>query len=182
MSNKISLGFVLPVDEVDRAGRHYTFEASAAERATLIERFDLIDITSFRADFEVKDRGEAQGIFISGSLKAALTQRCVVTLEPVGEEVETDFTLMLVDSEMADRMDEEEVYLDPDAPEYDALEGKEIPLGEIIAQTLSINMDPYPRAEDVELSVDKKAGISVNEPEEKRPNPFAVLEKLRDES
>ncbi|WP_417461788.1 YceD family protein [Kordiimonas sp.] len=182
MSSKISLGFVLTVDEVERTGRAYSFEASEAERATLTERFDLVDIAGFRADFEVKDRGEAQGIFISGTLRAALTQRCVVTLEPVAEELETEFTLMLVDPEMADRMDEEEVYLDPNAPEYDALEGKEIPLGEIIAQTLSINMDPYPRAKGIELSLDNKEGISVNEPEEKRPNPFAVLEKLRDES
>lgn len=182
MSNKISLGFVLAVDEVDRAGRAYSFEASETERTILVERFGLIAIEDFRADFEVRDCGKDQGILIAGRLNAALTQRCVVTLEPVAEEVATEFALMLVEPEMADRMDEEEVYLDPDAPEYDALEGREIALGEIIAQTLSINMDPYPRAEGVELSLDKKEGISVNEPEAKRPNPFAALEKLRDES
>ncbi|WP_417463560.1 YceD family protein [Kordiimonas sp.] len=182
MSTNISLDFVLAADEVDRSGRKYSFEASDAERAVLAERFGLIDLAIFRADVEVKDQGEAQGIFVSGSLKASLTQRCVVTLEAVHEDVATDFTLMLVEPEMADRMDEEEVYLDPDAPEYDAIEDGKILLGDVIAQTLSINMNPYPRAEGVELNIENKKGISVNEPQEKRPNPFAVLEKLRDES
>ncbi|WP_417449020.1 YceD family protein [Kordiimonas sp.] len=182
MSKDISLTFSLAVSEVDREGRRYRLRASEEECKALAGRFDLVDFSRLEADVEVKDKGAEAGIEIAGTLEAVLTQRCIVTLDPVAESIKTDFTLMLVEPEMADRMDEEEVYLDPDAPEYDALEGDNIPLGEIIAQTVSINMDPYPRVEGAELSVDNKKDISVNAPEMKRPNPFAALEKLRKES
>ncbi|WP_020398835.1 YceD family protein [Kordiimonas gwangyangensis] len=182
MSKDISLDFMLPVQEVERDGRSYRLEASEAELAALAERFNLIEFGSLKADIEVKDRGAEQGIFVTGTLDAAFTQRCIVSLEPVAEEMSTSFELMLVDEATADRMDAEEVYLDDDAPEYDALEGDMIPLGEIVAQTVSINMNPYPRAEDAELNVGNKKNISVNEEELKKPNPFAVLDKLRKES
>ena len=182
MSKDISLGFMLPVQEVERSGRSYRLDASQSDLASLAERFNLIEFKSLTADIQVKDRGAEQGIFVTGTLDAAFTQRCIVSLEPVEEQLSTPFELMLVDEATADRMDAEEVYLDDNAPEYDALEGDMIPLGEIVAQTVSINMNPYPRAEDAEISVGNKKNISVNEEELKKPNPFAVLDKLRKES
>ncbi len=182
MSKDISLDFKLPVQEVEREGRSYHLEATEAERKALAERFGLIGFGSLVADLEVRDRGAEEGIFVTGNLKASYTQRCIVSLEPVGEELETSFELMLVDEATADRMDADEVYLDDAAPEYDALEGNLVPLGEIVAQTVSINMNPYPRAEDAVLNVGNKKNISVNEEEMKKPNPFAVLDKLRKES
>ncbi|WP_262691537.1 YceD family protein [Kordiimonas aestuarii] len=182
MSKEISLNFTLPLTDVDREGRAYHLEASEEECNALAERFDLAGFSALKADVQVKDKGPDVGIEVSGQLEAALTQRCIVTLDPVTETVKSDFTLMLVSPEMADRMDEEEVYLDPAAPEYDALEGDIIPLGDIVAQTVSINMNPYPRVEGAEISIENKKDISVNEPELKKPNPFAVLEKLRKES
>lgn len=182
MSKDISLDFMLPVQEVERAGRSYHLDASETERKMLAERFNLIDVKSLTADVEVKDRGETEGIFVTGRIDAAYTQRCIVSLEPVEEQMSTTFELMLVDEATADRMDADEVYLDDNAPEYDALEGDMIPLGEIVAQTVSINMNPYPRAEDAVLNVGNKKDISVNEAELEKPNPFAVLSKLRKES
>ena len=182
MTNPHSLAFILPVAEVEREGRDYRFAASEDERRVLADRFDLVSVEALSADVTVRDAGTEQGILVSGTLTASLHQRCIVSLEPVPESYTTDFSLLLVDPEMAARMDEEEVYLDPEAPEYDALEGKEIPLGEIVAQTLSITMNPYPRAEGSELNVGNKKGISINEPEQTRENPFAALESLRKES
>ena len=182
MSKDISIGFMLPVQEVERDGRSYHLEASEADCKALVERFDLVDFKKLTADVTVQDRGTEEGIFVSGKLKAAYTQRCIVSLEPVEESLETEFSLMLVDAETADRMDADEVYLDDNAPEYDALDGDMIPLGEVVVQTVSINMNPYPRAEDAKLSVGNKKDISVNEAELEKPNPFAVLAEMRKES
>ena len=90
--------------------------------------------------------------------------------------------MLLVDPEMADRMDLDESYLDPNSIEYDALEGDLVDVGEIVAQTLSISMDPYPKAKGASVKAPKNVNISVNEPELEKPNPFAVLSKLKDKS
>ncbi|NVJ69256.1 MAG: DUF177 domain-containing protein [Alphaproteobacteria bacterium] len=182
MTEHHSLAFTIKVSETEREAKEFSLVATEDECKALAERFDLIAIDSLQGTLSVRDAGKDEGVHVHGQLAAKFTQRCIASLKPVEESLETSFDLMLVDPEMADRMDDEGVYLDADAPDYDALEGDIIPLGEILAQTLSISMNPYPRAEGAELEVGKKPGISTNEPELERPNPFAVLAKTRDES
>ncbi|MCJ9430407.1 YceD family protein [Kordiimonas marina] len=181
MTKTYTLAFKLPVEELDREHRHYVVEATEAERAQLVERFDIVALNSLSAEVDAWDGGDER-FHLKGHLKADLVQRCITTLADVPEKIDSSFELMLVDAATADRMDAEEAYLDPAVPDYDAIEGNEIGLGEIVAQTLAISMNPYPRAEGAELEASSGGKVSVNEPELKRPNPFAVLEKLRDES
>ncbi len=182
MADTHSLDFSLDVSELEREPKTFDLAATDAQRAALAERFGLIDLASLEGVMSVHDAGPDTGVMVRGTLKASLTQRCIASLEPVDELLDTKFELTLVDPEMADRMDEEGVYLDENAPEYDALEGDSILLGEILAQTLSISMNPYPRAEGAEVATTKKDGISINEPALERPNPFAALAKTRDRS
>jgi len=182
MADMHSLEFSIEIAELERDPKTFDLQATDAQCAAVAERFDLIALSALSGKLRVHDAGADSGIHVEGTLKAALTQRCIASLEPVEETLDTNFELMLVDPEMADRMDEEGVYLDEEAPEYDALEGDVVPLGEILAQTLSISMNPYPRAEGAEVAASKKAGVTVNESELERPNPFAVLAKTRDES
>jgi len=181
MTKTHNLSYMLPVDELEREPRHYVVMANEAERAELVNRFGIVALNALSAEVDVWDGG-VDGLRLKGHLKADLVQRCITTLEDVPEKIDSSFELMLVDAETADRMDAEEAYLDPEIPDYDAIEGKEIALGEIVAQTLAISMNPYPRAEGAELEASSGGKVAVNEPELKRPNPFAVLEKLRDES
>lgn len=182
MSNAQSLACTVSISELDREPQSFSLVASEADLALVAERFDLISVERLEGSMDVSDAGQGQGIIVRGHIKAAFTQRCIASLQPVKETLDTDFELMLVDPEMADRMDDDGVYLDAEAPDYDALEGEDVPLGEILAQTLSISMNPYPRAEGAELAAGKNTAVTVNEPELERPNPFAVLAKSRDES
>lgn len=182
MTDKHSLDCSIKIADLEREPKHFKLVATEAQCKDLAERFDLVAIESLSGDMSVWDEGADSGVHVKGSISAKLTQRCIASLKPVEETLETDFELMLVDPAMADRMDDEGVYLDPDAPDYDALEGDIVPLGEVLAQTLSISMNPYPRAEGAELEAKKLSGVSVNEPELEKPNPFAVLAKTRDES
>lgn len=182
MADTHSLDFLLDISELEREPKTFDLEATDVQRAAIVERFGLIDLASLSGSVSVHDAGAETGVIVQGKIKASLTQRCIASLEPVEERLDTEFELMLVDPEMADRMDEEGVYLDEKAPEYDALEGDSIPLGEILAQTLSISMNPYPRAEGAMVAPPEKGGITINEPALERPNPFAVLAKTRDES
>ncbi len=177
-----SLKFSLSVAEVKKEAQHYKVEAREEECQVLAKRFSLPKVKSLKAFVKVWDGGKKEGIYVAGELVSDVTQSCGVSLEEIDETVKTDFELLLVDPETADRLDADEAYLNPDLPEYDALEGDEIPIGEIIAQTLSMSLNPYPRSENTEVTISKSSKISLNEAELEKPNPFAVLQKLRDES
>jgi len=182
MTSTTDLSLVLRASTLEKKPTKAVLVASAADKASLAERFGLVSLESLNADVEIRNNGADKGVLIEGHLKAAFSQRCVATLAEVPEVLDTDFSLLLVDPEMALRMDEEESYLDPDAPDYDALEGDDIDVGEIVAQTLSISMNPYPRAEGGVVNAPKNRHITLDEPELEKPNPFAALSKLKDKS
>lgn len=182
MSKKTDLSLKLVAAEIEREPRSYELEATGEQLAVLTERFELIALNSLSAQVDIHSRGGDDGIFIKGHVKADLVQRCIASLAEVPEQVDTSFSLLLVDPETADRMDADENYLDADEPEYDALEGDTVEVGEVVAQTVAISMNPYPRAEGVELSAGNKKDISFNQPELEKENPFAALSKLKDES
>ena len=182
MTKTHTLSLTLKASELEQDPLAFTIKALDSEREELVERFGLVSLDSLEAEGSVRNKGLGEGVLVKGHLKAKLAQHCIVSLGEVVEELDTSFELLLVDPEMADRMDEDESYLDPDAPEYDALEGDDIAVGEIVAQTLSISMNPYPKISGADVNMPQNANISMNEPELEKPNPFAALSKLKDKS
>ena len=126
----------------------YTIEANEAERAALAERFELVSLGRLVAEVALhRDRGD---IRVEGKLEASLVQSCVVTLEPVPEEIDESFVVLYrpgLDEDEADRLALE----DPDGDLVEPLAGDAIDIGEAVAQSLSVAMEPYPRAPGVEL-------------------------------
>jgi hypothetical protein len=125
-------------------------EASAAERAALARRFDLLALD--RLEAEVTLRWTAGGVLrLDGRLRAAATQRCVVTLEPVPQAIDEPFVLRYSRHAEAEAEDGDgESGFDPDAPE--PLPAAGLDLGEEVAQALSLALDPYPRAPGASLA------------------------------
>lgn len=140
-------------------------EADAAECAAIAARLGILSVGSFAAELFVQH--ELSGdINVFGTLKAEAEQACVVTLDPVREQVEAQISQRYTAREDA----EEEEGEDPLEP---IAEG-EIELGEMLVQNLALALDPYPRAPDAAFeAVDDDAG----EPS----GPFAALAALRDE-
>lgn len=182
MGKILDFVFTLGVDDVHHDGRTYQLKASKNQLSDLADRFKLVVLNSFSADISVQSEAKTDTIWIRGNIEADLVQQCVVTLGDVPEQVSDSFELMLVSPELAEQMDEDEVYLDPKAPDYDAFEGAIIPVGDVVAQTLSVLMDPYPKQPNAKLKAPNGQGVAVNEELEEKPNPFAVLSKLRDKS
>lgn len=184
MSNSekpMAMNCVLKQAEIDEKPAAYSLEATAEERTVLSERFGLQSFDHLEAQVTVARRPSDQAIEITGQVIANLAQTCVATLSAVPEEIDASFHLLLVDEAQAQAWDREEYYLDDTAPEYDALEGESVDLGEIIAQTVSIHMNPFPRSSG-ELDQPLPAGVTVEGPELEKPNPFAALSKLKDKS
>jgi len=139
----LTLASELSVDRL-ASGRPYNciVEPTADEVADLAERFDFIAIESMRA--EVIVRKVAKDCWdLSGRLTAKVTQRCVLTGEPVPELV--DFTLEERYVRDADSDGEVEVTLEGAEP----LVGGAIDVGEMVAQSLGVAVTPWPRTESM---------------------------------
>ncbi len=182
MSKKADLSLNLVAAEIDREVKSYELTATPDQLEDIRKRFDLVALNSMSASVAVNSKANDEGILLEGHVRADLVQRCIASLADVPEIVDAPFTLLLVDPETANRMDADESFLDTDQPEYDALEGDIVEVGEIVAQTVAISMNPYPRAEGAELTGLQNKDISFNEPELEKKNPFAALGKLKDQS
>lgn len=182
MTQSGNLRTTLATEELQSGPRQYRIQATDADLSDLAERFKIVSISKLEAAIKVQERTDPQAVVIEGELAAELVQQCVVTLRDVPETIGEAFELWLVAPDIADAFDEDEKYADPDAPDYDAFEGDKVPLGEIIAQTLSVMMNPYPRVPGAEVKPVAGQGVTVNEELEQRPNPFGVLAQMRDKS
>lgn len=151
--------------------RDMKVEASEAEREALAQRFDLERIDALEAEIALVRTGET--VKATGTLRAAVTQRCVASNVPVEAKVEAPFDIAFGPPPAAEG--EEEVELDASDCDTVFYRGDEIDVGEAVAETLLLSLDPWPRAPDAD-AVLKQAGIK--DPEE--VGPFAALAALRD--
>lgn len=145
--------------------------ATADECAALARRFDLVRIDSLRAAITLVPEGPA--VNATGRMQASFVQSCAISGEDVPVTVDEPLTLRFVPPATAHRPDEE---VELDAGDCDEIEfsGTRMDLGEAVAQSLALAIDPYlegPEAEKVRAS-GKLAG-------EEASGPFAALAKLR---
>lgn len=151
--------------------RQVEIEADAAERAALAVRFGLQSLDSLSASATFHP--VAAGIEASGRMKAKAVQSCVITAEPVPTRIDQPFTIRFVAPDAAPESEE----LELDAEDCDVMDhdGHGIDLGEAIAQTLGLALDPYPRAPSADARI-KEIGIL----SEEEAGPFGALAALKD--
>ena len=146
-------------------------EATAEERAALARRFGLQDVAELKAQVTVTP--VAAGIDVAGHMTGRATQICVVTGEPVPAFVSQDFGVRFVAPEAAPEAEEIELNAEEcDIMEYD---GQAIDIGEAVAQTLDLALDPYPRSANAEARL-REAGVLA----EGEAGPFGALAALKE--
>lgn len=156
----------------------HEFEANATERQALARRFGLLSLDLFRVSVRLKHSHGGSVIRMTGRLEAELQQACVVTLEPVRNRIEEDFSLSF--NLASARQQGGEVVIDvagEDPPEPVPPEGLDI--GEIAAQQLALAIDPYPRARGVSLDALEWPGRSATGQADEE-GPFAALRPLKE--
>jgi uncharacterized metal-binding protein YceD (DUF177 family) len=158
------------LDQIGAGATSVTIAAEPDERAALAARFDLLAIDRLEATCTL--RRDATGIRVSGHLSAAVVQRCVVTDAPVHAAVDEAFDLRLL-PEPADAA--EEVELSADECDTVFYTGAALDLGEAVAETLALALDPYPRSPEA-AAVLREAGVI----SEEEAGPFGALKDLRD--
>ncbi len=128
-------------------GDTLTLEANADERAALARRFGLPAIESLTAEIDLEEDGKA--FRASGSLSAEITQNCAISGEPFTTSIEEALALRFIEESQLDRepateLDEEfEIELDADELDEIGYSGDSFDLGEAIAQTLGLAINPY---------------------------------------
>lgn len=146
-------------------------EADEAERAALAHRFAIVAIERLSA--EVALEPTRKGVAATGTLEAEIVQACAVSAEDVAVTVREPISLRFVPERGPSRPDEE-VELDAAALEEIEFAGNRFDLGEAVAQTLALAIDPFlegPGADEFR----KSSGFFGEE----RENPFAALGKLK---
>jgi hypothetical protein len=160
------------VHEVPASGRRFELEADAATRAAIAKSADLRALPRLQAAFDVSRQG-AEGLHVVGRIRATVGQLCVVSLDPVDNEVEEMVDLIFVPGATVAAGDAPgretlEVAAD-EGPE--PLVNDTVDLGAIATEFLILGIDPYPRKPD---AVFEAPAI-----EDASEHPFAALAALR---
>ncbi|MFM7029349.1 MAG: YceD family protein [Chakrabartia sp.] len=146
--------------------------ATPDEAAALAQRFGLQGIEKLAARARII--AGTDGIDVTGRMTARATQSCVVTGDAVPAVLDQDFAIRFIAPDAA-MPEAEEIELsaeDCDVMEHD---GQAIDLGEAVAQTLGLALDPYPRSAGAQDRL-KAAGVL----SEEQAGPFGALAALKD--
>ncbi|WP_174274932.1 YceD family protein [Sphingomonas bacterium] len=151
--------------------RAVAIAADAAERAALAARFDLLRLDTLEAGATLTRDKDV--ISAEGRLRARVVQACVATGVALPRAIDAPFTIRFVPETDAP---DEEIEVAPDALDDMAYAGNSIDLGEAVAQTLALALDPFPRAPDAD-AVLREVGV-LQEGEATAPTALAGLRDL----
>lgn len=153
-------------------GKQVRIEATEAERAALAERFGLVRIDSLEAEALLSRAGE-RAVEVSGTLKARFVQACAVSAEDLPVSVNEPLFFRFVPESKAHEPDEE---IELDAGDCDEIEyaGTHFDLGEAVAQSLALSIDPFLTGPDAEAA---REAAGIGTPEDQ--GPFAALKGLK---
>ena len=138
-----------------------TVEADEAERAALAKRFGVTAIHALTAKVEFDTKDDA--VLANGSLSASIEQPCAITQEDFTYEVNEPLALRFVPAGSTPAYaPDEEIELDSEDLDEIEFEGEAFDLGEAIAQTLALAIDPYREGPNADTAR-KEAGIVSDE-------------------
>lgn len=164
------------IDTLGEAPRRIEIAADEAERAALAGRFGLVAVESLSAEAELSRRGDT--VIAGGSLRGAVVQSCAASGEPVPETVAEDFRIEFR-PQPAGAAPDEEIELGEAELDVVFYDGAVIDLGEAVAESLSLALDPYPRSPAADAAL-QEAGVKTEEEAKAEASPFAGLQALKD--
>jgi hypothetical protein len=163
------------VAHIPDSGLHRDIEAGRAAREAMAEVAGLREILSASASLDVTPKGGGR-FHVAGHVRARIGQTCVVTLDPIENDIDEPIDLIFAPPEqipeLADLVDEaaESDVEIPDPPE--PIVNGVIDLGRLATDALFLAIDPYPRRPDAVF----EPPVVAADPED---HPFAALKALQ---
>lgn len=146
--------------------------ANAQECAALAARFGLGAVADLRAEITLESR--PRGVRARGRLVAHVMQPCAISAEDFPVTIDEPVDLLFVEDNARPAADE--IELEADDCDEIAYAGEMFDLGEAVAQTLGLAIDPY--AEGPHADAARKAAGIIAEGEQDGPL-AAMLAALR---
>lgn len=142
----------LIVDSARLPAEPITLEADADQRAALARRFGLVAVDSLKARVTLTHADG--GIAAKGTLEAAVVQSCAISGEDLPVKLAEPIALRFVPPA---RHDAEVELQESDLDEIEMENGR-FDLGEAVAQTLALAIDPYLEGPNAD-AFRRKAGL-----------------------
>jgi len=165
----------IAVEQIPDTGLHRDLEAGRAVRDAMAEVAGLREILSASASIDVTPNSGGR-FHVAGRVRARIGQICVVTLDPIENDIDEPIDLIFAPPEqipdLADLVDdaaESEAEV-PDPPE--PIENGMIDLGRVATDAMFLAIDPYPRKPDAVF----EPLVVAADPED---HPFAALKALK---
>jgi uncharacterized metal-binding protein YceD (DUF177 family) len=165
----------VPVVQIPERGLHRDIEADQATREAMAEAAGVRELLSARASFDLTPQSGGR-VHVSGRVQAKVGQTCVVTLDPIENDIDEEVDLIFAPPEqipeLAEALEHEgEVEIEmEDEPE--PIENGMIDLGRLATDVLYLAIDPYPRKPGAVFEPE----VTAADPED---HPFAALKGLQ---
>ncbi len=158
------------LDTIGIEPRAINLKAKDTERDALAKRFALVALDMLTAQIEIAALGAE--VDVRGRFTAKLAQSCVVTGAAVPVSLDEPFHIRF--SPPIDAKPDEEIELADDECDTIEHDGQVIDVGEAVAQSLALALDPYPRSAEADAAAAAAGLLS-----EEDVGPFAVLKGLK---
>lgn len=163
--------YPVAVRQVD--ARTHRLEAGDAERAALAQRFGLVAVRRLVADIVLERNGT--DVEAKGTLEAEIVQSCAVTGDDLPVSIREKLAFRFV-PEAREAAPDEEIELEADELDEIPYAGEFFDLGEAVAQSLALAIDPYATGPNADAAR-QEAGLL----DEEDAGPFAALKALKKE-
>jgi uncharacterized metal-binding protein YceD (DUF177 family) len=168
-ASKLPWSVPVAISGIPEDGKRFDLVADEATRAKVAQTAGLRSLPRLQATFDVARYG-SDGLRVEGEVSATVGQTCIVTLDPIDNDVKEEVNLVLTPprTPVAGEDNDAEI-IQPGEPE--PLIGETIDLGALATEFLIVGIDPYPR----------KPGATFEPPaaEDNSEHPFAALAALK---
>lgn len=158
------------IDEVPEGGRHVDLVADEGTRAAVAKLAGLRSLKQLVASFDLIRRAR-NDLRVVGHVSALVGQVCVVSLEPMEQDVEETIAVTFSPQASATVSESaDEIAIPPEDGPEPLIDGK-IDLGALATEFLILGIDPYPRKPEANF----EPPLSADE----AGHPFAALAALK---
>jgi len=136
------------VERIKREPITFAFTATENELADVAQRLEIVGLNFLEVSGDIHRKEGCKQLEMTATFKTEAVQSCVLTLEPVIQKIEVEFSgsytfdkrdVTLENAEYVVSLDED------DLPEV--IEGGRIDVVHAVCEQIALALDPYPRAE-----------------------------------
>lgn len=165
----------VPVTQIPERGLHRDIEADQAAREAMAEAAGVRELLAAHASFDLTPQSGGR-VHVTGRVQAKVGQTCVVTLDPIENDIDEEVDLIFAPPEQIPELaetpdDEGGVAIEMEDPQ-EPIENGIIDLGRLATDVLYLAIDPYPRKPGAVF----EPQVTVADPED---HPFAALKGLQ---